>query len=119
MSTIQRVVLIAIGLTLAAPTLAADKKKQDSSAAKAKKEKQPATDPKLIDEVAAARSLFVSRVDMCSPPQKCDAETMTVVDDAEKRFVTACAACASEKKCEEDRAQIRGGKGPRHFNPCG
>jgi hypothetical protein len=115
MSTIQRAVLIAIGLTLAAPTLAAGKKKQDS---KAKKETPPATDPKLIDEVSSARYLFMRRVDMCSPPQRCDGETMTVVDEAEKRFVTACVACAPEKKCEEDRARIREGKGPRNFNPC-
>lgn len=119
MSKMRRVVLMAVGLTLVQPALAAEKKKRDPSAkVKAAQEKPPAVDPKTVERVGSERYLFISRVDMCAPPQRCDAETVGIVDEAEQKFLAACAACAPQKKCEEDRASIRAGKASRHANPC-
>jgi hypothetical protein len=128
--------MIIAALAIAHPARAASdqdtKDAKPAKAAKAKKAKPAAApdgasqatpakeaDPKAKDSTASARFLFIRRVEMCSPPQHCSGETFTVVDEAEATFMNACKACASQTKCEEDRAKIREGKAQRSYNPCG
>ncbi len=111
----KRVIWIAATLAVAQPAAAAEPKKKRPPAAQ--QEAAP-VNPKLKDEVGSARFLFRRRVDLCTLPQRCDKETLTIVDEAEERFVKACRACAPEKKCEDDRSTIRSGKSSGSYNPC-
>lgn len=117
MSMMRCAVLVAAGWVVVQPAFAAEPKGGKRGGAQPVADR-PAADPKRVDATARARILFIQRVDMCAPPQKCTGETSGVVDDAEKQFVAACVACAPEKRCEEDRARIRDGKAQRSFNPC-
>lgn len=109
-------VLTAI-LLAAAP--AAGAPKRGAPAGEAAQPAPPPVDPALKDAAMTAKGLFMTRVEMCAPPQRCDAETLQVVEDAEKRFMRSCRACATDlKRCDEDRDAIRAGKGSRSFNPC-
>ncbi len=112
----KRALWIALSLALAHPALAAEKRKPKP--APAQKEQQPAADPKVRDEVTAARYMFRRRVDLCAPPQKCDNDMLAIVDAAEERFMKACRACAPDKRCDDDRRSIRSGKSSGSFDPC-
>jgi hypothetical protein len=111
----KHVIWLVAALAVARPAVAAEAKKKRPPAAQ--QEAAP-VDPKLKDAAASARFLFRRHVDMCTPAQRCDKETLTVVDESEERFVKACRSCTSEKKCEEDRGAIRSGKSSSIYNPC-
>lgn len=115
------VFLIAAFLVVAGPAGAAEKKNRNKAPPAGRVDKEsatPAVDPKLKDASSRARFLFIRRVELCAPPQRCDRDTLGIIDEAEQRFVAACQACASEKKCEDDRATVRSGKAQSNFNPC-
>ena len=111
----KHAIWIVAALALARPALGAEAKKKRPPAPQS--EAAP-VDPKLKDAAASTRSLFRRRVDMCTPAARCDKETLAIVDECEERFVKACRACAPDKKCEEDRSAIRGGKSSGSYNPC-
>lgn len=115
----MRTVILAAILLAALPALGASKKKGGHAAGESSQPTPPPVDPALKDAAMTAKGLFITRVEMCMPPQHCDAETLQVVDEAEKRYVRSCRACATDlKKCDEDRDTIRAGKGSRSYNPC-
>jgi hypothetical protein len=111
----KHVIWIIAALCVAQPALAAEAKKKQPQASQSQ---VAPVDPKLKDAAASTRFLFRRRVDMCTPAGRCDKETLAIVDECEERFVKACRACAPDKKCEEDRSAIRGGKSSGSYNPC-
>ena len=113
----MRTIVLAAILLTATPALGAPRKK--GPAAGDSQPVPPPVDPALKDAARVAKGLFISRVELCAPPQRCDRETLAVVDEAEKRFMLSCRACATDlKRCDEDRDTIRAGKGSRGYNPC-
>jgi hypothetical protein len=88
---------------------------------KLKAAKKGAPDPKKAEEaaeraeVSRAKSIYVFAVEACEQPARCDA---ALRDEAEQRFMGACRACASDERCEAERAAILGGTAKRTANPC-
>ncbi len=69
------------------------------------------------DRAAAlrAKSVYMFAVEACERPDRCDA---VLRDDAEKRFMDACLACATQDLCDAERSSIQGGSARRSKDPC-
>jgi formate-dependent phosphoribosylglycinamide formyltransferase (GAR transformylase) len=75
--------------------------------------------------VARAKKAFLASVAACERPGICDPKSPSVnrellqgLEGAEKGFMQACTACASDERCEAERERIRGGGGRSTRSPC-
>jgi hypothetical protein len=63
------------------------------------------------------RSVFVYAVESCQRAgSRCDP---SLSDDAEKRFMDACGACATMEQCQAERDSIRSGAAKLSSDLCG
>lgn len=95
----------------------AGKEDAKSKAAAAREERERTAKLNSPQRIAAARAkaLFMFAMDTCDKPERCEP---SLRDDAERRFLDACRACATAEKCEADRDVIRAGNGNRRVTPC-
>jgi hypothetical protein len=97
---------------------AADKSASEKTTLKPRARKQEPTGPTQAVRSYArrTRSVFMYAVESCSRPGGgCDT---ALRDDAEKRFLDACGACAPSERCQADRDAIRTGTAPSRSDPC-
>jgi hypothetical protein len=93
--------------------------------------KKSAAPPKLTPTeerllaVSNTKAKFLAAVGSCPRPEECDPdsprknpELVNLVKSAEDAFMEACAQCATDKACEEERTRIRSGKGRFGYNVC-
>jgi hypothetical protein len=87
--------------------------------------------PKVTPAVARVRAVdttkasFMAAVGSCPKPEDCDPasprknpELVTLLRNAEDAFMEACAQCATDKACEQERDKIRSGRGRFGYNVC-
>ena len=123
---------IVVALLVTTPASAADKSSKDASSAETPRQKMEkkkasskgaAPDPKAAAETAdslaaqRAKAVYMYAVESCAEStSRCDA---ALRDDAERRFMEACRACASDERCDQEHAAIKDGSAKRSINPCG
>jgi hypothetical protein len=113
---------IVAGLLLLSAALAADAKPK--SPAGAPPPAAPSKDPKV--GLAKAKQALTVAVRLCDVPGRCeagsrgaDAEYVSMLQNAERNFMTACEQCSTAERCDQERERIRSGKRSPDDSPCG
>ena len=106
-----------LALTFALDARAADAKPPPKGKAKAT--------PAQIQAVKTAKAGFMAAMGSCPRPENCDPaskdknpELVKMLQGAEDQFMEACAQCATDAACAEERTRIREGRGRFGFNVC-
>jgi hypothetical protein len=75
--------------------------------------------------VRTTKATFMAAVGSCAKPDACDPkspsrnpELVVLLQKSEEAFVLACAQCATDAACEEERVRIRDGRGRFGYNVC-
>jgi hypothetical protein len=83
---------------------------------RAKKQEPTGPSPALRSHARRTKSTYMYAVESCERPGgSCDT---ALRDDAEKRFLDACGACAPSERCQAERDAIRTGAGQTKSDPC-
>lgn len=92
-----------------------DAKKPARRGAKGK-DQGPQIDRAVRMRVHQAKTVFMFSVESCQQyPERCD---KTLRDDAERRFLDTCGACATAEHCREERDAIRAGTAAGTKDSC-
>jgi hypothetical protein len=91
----------------------------------------PKKDPKLPSNIEQLRAVdlakrkFMSAVGACPRPENCDPnspdrnpELVGMISSAVDEFMLACAQCATDAACEQERDRIKDGRGRMGYNVC-
>jgi hypothetical protein len=65
--------------------------------------------------VGRAKSVYMYAIEACERPDRCDT---TLRDGAESQFMEACLVCASQEKCDAEKAAVQNGSARNAVNPC-
>jgi hypothetical protein len=78
-----------------------------------------------LRDVDTTKAAFMAALGSCPRPEACDPkspdknpELIKLLQGREDAFMEACAQCASDKACDEERDRIRSGRGRFGFNVC-
>jgi hypothetical protein len=119
----KRLLLALSALAIALSALAEDTKPAPKKVPASPAKPSPAE--QRIRDVSTAKAAFMAALGSCPRPEDCDPdsprrnpELTAMLKDAEEAFMEACAQCASDKACEEERAKIRDGHGRFGYNVC-
>jgi hypothetical protein len=94
--------------------------------------KQPPPPPAKVSpavqklrDVDTSKAAFMAALGSCPRPEVCDPkspernpELVKMLQGREDAFMEACAQCASDKACEQERDRIRAGRGRFGYNVC-
>lgn len=90
--------------------------KKEPRRTRLKEPEQPGVAADVRARARRTKSVFVYAVESCErAASRCDP---TLRDDAEKRFLDACGACATAERCQQERDAIRGGTSRTSSDPC-
>jgi hypothetical protein len=126
----QRFAIPLVLLALAGPVRATDPAPAASPSTRPPAKPKPPPEKvspqtQRLRDLDIAKAGFMAALGACPRPEACDPdspdrnpELVRMVKGREEAFMEACAQCASDEACEQERLRIRAGRGRFGSNLC-